>query len=516
MKSRLIDINGNPIEYDLLQDELAAPSLTGIRQPWHGSVIRHLTPTRLANILDAAENGDAYEYLTLATEIEDRADLHYASVLGTRKLAITGLDIKVDAATDDAIDIKLADFVREQVPHLKDLVSDLVDALGKGYSVSEILWDRSGKTWVPEEYKHRDPRFFKFDLETGQQLRLIDNADMVNGIALAPYKFIVHTPRIKTGLPIRGGLARLAAVAYMCKAWTWRDWMAFADVFGMPLRVGKYGPNTQPADLQKLVSAVANLGSDAAAVIPESMRIEFQQAAQTAGAGDFFQGLADWWDKQISKGILGQTMTADNGSSMAQAKVHNEVRLDILSADAGTLSATLNKQLIKPLIDLNFGVQKHYPQLTIVVPQPEDMALLITALEKLVPLGLQVEQSVIRDKLGLPDPAPDAVLLQAPHITAFNTAINSSASAINNAPVNAVPNDPQMHLDAANDILNPSLPESWLPAIMQVLRQSGEQAALHALADLYPQLDDDALIEQLTNVIFVSNLWGRLAVQHHD
>jgi len=67
------------------------------------------------------------------------------------------------------------------------------------------------------------PNAFRFDRDTGRELRLLDPADLVNGIALAPYKFIVHTPKIRSGLPIRGGLARLAAVAYMCKAWTWRD-----------------------------------------------------------------------------------------------------------------------------------------------------------------------------------------------------------------------------------------------------------------------------------------------------
>lgn len=108
---------------------------------------------------------------------------------------------------------------------------------------------------------------------------------MLNGVALAPYKFIVHLPRIRSGLPIRGGLARLAAVGYMCKAWTWKDWMGFADIFGMPMRVGRYGPSASKDDINTLMSAVANLGSDAAAVIPDSMKIDFTHAANVAGAG---------------------------------------------------------------------------------------------------------------------------------------------------------------------------------------------------------------------------------------
>jgi phage gp29-like protein len=146
----------------------------------------------------------------------------------------------------------------------------------------------------------------------------------------------------------------------------------------------------------------------------ESTKITFEAAANTAGAGEFFKTLAEFWDKQISKGILGQTMTADDGASKSQAVVHNEVRLDILEADAKALSKTLQAQVVKPFLDLNHGPSDRYPKITLVVPKPEDIKALVDALSKLVPLGLKVEQSVIRDKLGIPDPAKDAELLGVP------------------------------------------------------------------------------------------------------
>lgn len=414
-QSKIVDQHGRPIQLDQLTEELAAPRLTGVRQVWHSSVASGLTPQRLANILQAAAEGNAHDYLTLAEEMEER-DLHYASVLGTRKLAVAGLNIRVEAASDEAEDVRRADAVREVVESAEfgELQSETVDALGKGFSVSEIIWDRSGKTWMPERFEPRDQRFFQFDRETGRELRLLDEADMVNGVALAPYKFIVHLPRIRSGLPIRGGLARLAAVAYMCKAWTWKDWMGFADIYGIPMRVGRYGPNASKDDIGVLLSAVANLGSDAAAVIPDSMRIDFTAAANVAGAGEFFKGLAEWWDKQVSKAVVGQTMSADDGASLAQAKVHNEVRLDLLEADAKALSNTLNRQFVRPFCDLNFAPGRRYPKLIVDVPQPENIELLIKALKDLVPLGLEVEQSVILDKLNLPSPAEGAKVLGKP------------------------------------------------------------------------------------------------------
>jgi len=411
--SRILGPDGQPIQYDVLTEEVAAPRVTGVRSTWHPSVAGGLTPARLAGVLQDAATGSAYEYLTLAEEMEER-DLHYASVLGTRKLAIAGLDVRVDSASDDPADVKRADALRELVdaPEFGELLMHQVDALGKGYAVSEIIWDRSGRTWTPADYRDRDPRWFQFDRDTGSELRLLDESAPIDGLPLAPYKFIVHTPRIRSGLPIRGGLARLAAVAYMCKAWSWRDWMAFADIYGLPMRVGRYGPGATEDDIATLLAAVANLGSDAAAAIPDSMKIEFQQAVNGAGAGDFFRALAEWWDKQVSKGVLGQTMTADDGASLSQAQVHDLVRRDILTADAKALSNTINRQLVRPFIDLNYGPGR-YPRLVLVVPEPEDTKLLVEALTALVPLGLEVEQSVVRDKLGLPDPDKGAVLLRA-------------------------------------------------------------------------------------------------------
>lgn len=412
--SRILGPDGQPIDLDVLREEISAPSVTGIRQVWHGSVANNLTPQRLARILHSAAEGEAHAYLTLAEEMEER-DAHYASVLGTRKLAVAGLTVQIDAASDDKEDVRRADALRELIDEARfgEMIAHQTDALGKGYAVSEIVWDRSGREWHPL-FEDRDPRWFRFDRDTGRELRLIDERDTTNGLRLPPFKFIVHLPRIRSGLPIRGGLARLAAPSYMCKAWSWKDWMAFADIFGLPMRVGRYGPNTPQDDIDKLISAIANLGSDAAAVVPDSVRIEFNQASQVGGAGDFFEKLASFWDKQVSKGVLGQTMTADDGASLSQAKVHNEVRMDLLEADAKALGNTLQRMLVAPFCELNFGADRRPPRIKIVTPQPENIQQLVDALDKLVPLGFRVEQSVIRDKLGLPDPPPGVELFSAP------------------------------------------------------------------------------------------------------
>jgi len=307
----------------------------------------------------------------------------------------------------------MADLVRSVIrtPKFKTLKFNLLDGLGKGFSVCEIIWNTSSTPWVPKDYKYRDQRFFQFDKDTGDKLYLRDEKNLVDGVELAPYKFVVHRPNLKSGITIRSGLARLAAVAYMCKGYTLKDWLAFMEVFGMPLRVGKYGEDATEKQKAALLSAVANIGIDAAAIIPESMIVEFVETNKGAASDKLFEGMANYLDSQVSKGVLGQTMTTDDGSSLSQAKVHNDVRKDLVVYDAEQLSATIQEYLVVPLIDLNYGKQKNYPEYKTYLKERENLVELSKALPPFIDRGLRVEESVIRDKFGLPDPEDDANIL---------------------------------------------------------------------------------------------------------
>ncbi len=405
----LYDAYDRPVRTQALTQEHAAPSLTGVRTLWNDTVASGLTPARLALLLREAAEGDHQAFLTLAEEMEER-DLHYACELGKRKLAVSRLPITIEAVSDSPRDIELADAVRALVKKggFRWLIKDLLDSLGKGFSVCEIDWDRSGSRWTPKGYAWRDPRFFQFDQLSRTNIRLRDEANLAEGLALEPFRFISHTPRLKSGIPIRSGLARLAAWAFMCKSYSVKDWLAFAEVYGMPLRLGKYDSGATPDDKAVLRMAVANLGSDAAAIFPKGMEIELVEAGKGAGT-DFFERLANHFDAQISKGILGQTASASGTpGKLGDEKLQAEVRDDIRDDDAGQLEETLQRDLVKAFIDLNYGPQENYPQLQLRAVEKEDTAALVLSLKELVPLGLRVEQSVVRDKLGLPDPDKNA------------------------------------------------------------------------------------------------------------
>ncbi|MEO1950686.1 DUF935 domain-containing protein [Thioclava sp.] len=403
--AQLLDQYGRPVRTQQLKQMLAEPGLTSVRQAWAGTVASGLTPQRLAGILLACDEGDLDEFLVLAEEMEER-DPHYQSVLGIRKRVISGVAPTVKAASDSAQDKKIAEAVRKEIAEhegFSDLVEDMLDALGKGYSAVEIKWARTAAQWTPESFYWRDPRFFAFDRETGRELRLRDESDPVHGIPLEPFKFITHFAKLKSGMPFRAGLARLVAFSWMCKSYTLKDWMAFIETYGLPLRLGKYDGNATAEDIKVLMRAVANVGSDAAAVIPESMQIDFVDGPSVTG-DRIFENLARYIDEQISKAVLGQTMTADDGSSEAQANVHNEVRHDIARADAVAVSKRLNRDLVRPFVDLNFGVQEDYPRLMIEIAEPEDTKATLDSAVALMGVGLTLKATELRSKMKFSDP----------------------------------------------------------------------------------------------------------------
>ncbi len=435
----LYDAYGREVDTGMLREEQAAPTMAGVRNIYsvmHPSI--GLTPERLSGILQQAEFGDPYLYLELAEEIEEK-DLHYLAVLSTRKNAVAQLDVIVRAASNGADDQRAAAMVREMICagpiQLDSVLFDVLDAVGKGFSATEIMWDTSGREWFPAQLKWRDPRWFAFDwisgeeilvrtlkgeavaAESGAQARLPTHfgggglyAAMSPGIGiqpmtapLAPYKFVTHLAKAKAGLPIRGGLARAAGWAYLFKNYVLKDWVTFTEVFGQPLRVGKYHPGASEQDKLALLNAVSRIGTDAAAIMPESMVIEFTEAHQN-GSAELYERFCEYLDAQVSKAVLGQTLTTEmpnSGGSRAAAQVHEGVRRDLLNADARRLAATLGRDLIRPIVELNMGPQKHYPRIELGLPDDGDVKAFAEVVAMLADRGLRVGQKTILDKLGI-------------------------------------------------------------------------------------------------------------------
>lgn len=405
----LLDAYGQPIRKAELKQQQGGVTTRGVRQPFGRHQAPGLTPGKLASMLRRSIDGDPEAYLELAEDMEER-DLHYAGVLSTRKRQVVGLDITVEAAGDDEECIADADLVREVIARddFQDELVDILDAIGKSFSATEIIWDTSEGQWMPAALKWNDPRWFSFDPIDGETLMLRGET---GDERLKPFGWIVHRAKVKSGLTIRGGLARSVAWTYLFKTFTTRDWAIFCEAYGQPLRLGKFGPDASPEEKAVLLEAVSSIGTDFAAIVPASMTVDFIES-NIAGSHELYEKRSDWLDRQVSKLVLGQTSTTDaQKGSYAVGRVHDGVRQDIETSDARQLAATLNRDLVVPLVMLNRGSRKAYPKIKIGRPDEQDIEKLVKNVVSLVPLGLKVGMSTMRDKIGLPDPGNDEELL---------------------------------------------------------------------------------------------------------
>ncbi|UWQ92994.1 DUF935 domain-containing protein [Rhodobacteraceae bacterium M382] len=399
-KPQLLDRFGNPLRRSELTREVAAPTFGGARSPMLGYAADGLNPIRLTQILRAADNGDPVRYMELAETIEER-DPHYLGVLGTRKRAVSQLDIKVKPGGKTPKAKEMAARVEAWVDRdeLSGELFEILDAVGKSYSLTEILWDRSAGQWEPKRLERRDQRWFRFERQNLSVPLVLD--DLGREQPLPAFKFIYARMSAKSGLPLRSGIARVASWVWLFKALTQRDWAIFTQTYGQPLRVGKYGQGASEEDRKTLFHAVANIAGDMAAIIPEGMMIEFAQMPNLGAALDLYERRCDWLDKQTSKLVLGQTATTDAVTGgLGSGKEHREVQEDIERADAKQLTAIINQDLIQPWMMLEFETTDELPRIVIGREEGEDLAALSSAAAPFLAYGYRPKAEML-EKMGL-------------------------------------------------------------------------------------------------------------------
>lgn len=506
--SRILGPDGQPVDLDeLFGDPKAGPSLTGVRQPYTGHPAEGLTPWRLAAIHKAAAAGDPRSWLELAEDIEER-DAHYLSVLGTRRRQVAQLPITVEAASDDAAHAEHAAFLRDWLDGgvLDEALFDMLDAIGKGYSVCEITWSSTVKRVVPERIEWRRPEWFHFDEIDGETLRL---QELTTREELSPVKFIIHRHKAKSGLTIRSGLARVASWSWMYKSFTAKDWAIFTQNYGAPIRVGRYDRNASEADIAILRQAVRNIAGDCAAIIPKGMEIEFVALKDASKSGDLYEKRADWLDRQVSKLVLGQTTTTDAVSGgHAVSQEHRLVQEDIERADAKVLATTLRRQLVPNIIAFNFGPQDKYPRLMIGRPDELPIKDFVTGFDAFARHGGRARASDVRNRLGLSEPAADDEIVgggaaqPAPLATARHL-ISRHASAPEPQHVQAL--EERLALDAAGA----------LGGLVDAIRQEIDAATdLRDLAERLSRLrlSDDDFADAMRRGLALAHLAGRAAL----
>lgn len=529
--SSIIDPStGKPFLLESFDREISGPTVSGVRRHPSVELYRGMTPQRLASILLEVKGGSSAAFFELAEEMEER-DPHYASVLGTRKRAVSQLAVKVTAASESARDKEIADALRKwtQRKRLQAELFDLMDAVGKGISISEIVWDRRATPWMPARLCWRPMSWFRQDPIDRDLFRLRVDGNTVHGEDLQPGKWIVHRHPAKTGLSVRSGIAYIIAYSVMFTTFTVADWMAFADTYGQPFRLGKYPPGTDERAQALLHDAVSMMGADAAATVPSSMTIDIVQAAKSDGA--MFGALASYFNRLKSKLVLGQEATTEAISGgHAVSKEQNEVRGDIRDADAVLVADTLQEQLVDVWTAINYGPDIDPPILSLDFEENEDVKAVLDGAFGIADRGGKVQVKQLRDKLGLVEPAAGDELLgrsggrisetppgevgevppalRRPRLAASNgkqvaIAANAAAAAKREAEV-------QDRLLAALEDAGQPVIDGWIDRIREAINAASSLEDLGVrLLELYPELETDELTTLIGQALALSNVSGR-------
>jgi phage gp29-like protein len=122
------------------------------------------------------------------------------------------------------------------------------------------------------------------------------------------------------------------------------------------------------------------------------------------GNGDVFQiyrQLIEQCNAEISKAIIGQTMTTDNGSSKSQAEVHENVLEEISEGDREFVENIVNDLLIPKLINLGYAFGKD-DKFRYVVREKRSYADKLETIKTLKENGFTTAPENIKDYLDLP------------------------------------------------------------------------------------------------------------------
>lgn len=475
-----------------------------------------LTPRRLARIFREADDGNVRAQMELFEEMEEK-DTHLFSQIQTRKLAVSGLDWEVQPFSGSDIDKEIADFVDAQLKSIEnfdDMLIDMLDAIGKGISVMELDWGLEGGRNVIQDIEYVHPKKLAWDAMTDEMM--ICTREFPSGIRLPENKFVIHKYKAKSGHPSRAGILRIVSWMYLFKNYDIKDWVSFCEVFGMPLRLGKYDASASEDDKRQLMRAIVELGTDAAGIVPASTTIDFIEAQKTTSV-DIYERLARYCDEQVSKAVLGQTLTSDSGGgSYAQSKTHNDVRHDLTVADAKALAVTIRRDIIRPLVEFNYGMDASLPFFGFDCKEAEDQKETVEVYKTLVcDMGLQIPTSHIYKKFNIPKPEEGEETLKPPLAGMGKPTEELEAMKLKQMEGQAE----QEQVDtivAMADKQSEGIFREMLKPILKMIDESEDMDELLAalkdeerLEKLYSQMESQELEELIRQGIYLSHLMGR-------
>ena len=202
---------------------------------------------------------------------------------------------------------------------------------------------------------------------------------------------------IEAGKPDDLGLYLKAALHAIPKKNVLAAWDVFSEVFGMPMRVAKTASRDK-ADQQRIEEMLKGMHIAPWALFTEGTDIQIIESTKS-DAFNVYDKRVDRSNSEISKLIIGQTMTIEDGSSLSQSQTHLKVFENLVESDAKMLASIINNQLIPRMIRHGYPLKGyHFSWDESVDYTPEQQM----EYEKMISDRYEVDPKYFADKYNMP------------------------------------------------------------------------------------------------------------------
>lgn len=339
------------------------------------------------NAITAAENIDMPKRVRLLDLYADMMlDTHLTSVVEKRLSNVASIPIsfvKADGTRDDRMTQIL------ESPWFDVFVKECLKARFWGYSLFQFDTDADGwPTCTVIDRKHVDPQ---------RQIILRDQSD-VQG---TPFDQFYNLLLVGDGNDL--GLLIKAARYVIYKNYDIGDWSEFAEIFGMPIRDYTYDATDEEARRQ-VVEDARTQGSNQVYIHPEGTHLSLIESAGKTGSLDVYKGLADFCNAEISKLILGNTLTTQAGDTGTQAlgRVQQQGEEMILADDRKYVLNVLNYQLADLFAQM--GIETKGGRFVYEESEDIDLEQQMRICQGLIQMGLDIDQDYLYEKFGVEKP----------------------------------------------------------------------------------------------------------------
>jgi phage gp29-like protein len=278
--------------------------------------------------------GDGVEVLERLT-----ADGHLCSAIQTRKLGTLKKEYKFEPYSlkgekPSAEAVKLRDQLVEDLERvsLYDLISGLLDTPFYGMTPVEIQWSAASDRMRIKGVEVKPARWFGFNDANKPRFVSANNPWDGEDIPFGKFVFSRHFPTYDNPYGLR--LLSRCFWPVIFKKGGIKFWVTLAEKYGMPFLVGQYARGTTPEQQQEMLSNLSKMVRDAVAVIPQGGSVDVVES-QAGGKAEIHSGLVTAMNAEISKVIMGQTLTAEVGDkgSLAAGRVHENTLDDFRHGD---------------------------------------------------------------------------------------------------------------------------------------------------------------------------------------